>query len=331
MMNRKRKLSGLLPGCLLPVCLLTMTVAGCTDNVVPATDTELSIQLHARGGALEGAATRTEQGDAFTASVAFSSTAGAYSSLDKAYEGVWTADVSTSGDLAWKTGGGITTPEYSPYGDDLYLVAYAPAQTPSSGTVTYDLTTQPDLLYANELQGNRWDGNRFAGNTQSDKDQPLVFNHLLTRLSFKVCKKQAGGLAVRVIRITVNGADTQAVFPLSTGQAAFSTPDGNKGLSLTVAGGGADISSTVPVEVGKLMLPPVDTPSAYTLTVETSVGTYNNVNISYEDTQGDKLLKAGISHEITLAITDRELEVSSITVAPWTLIDAGSLDIGERD
>lgn len=344
LMKRKRLI--LLPACL---CLLSL-LSGCTDNDDSAATEEIvPVRLFARGGALEGVsggspqggATRTEPGVAFTASVAFSSVEGEYTSLDGPCEGIWTADVaapvsgSTEGGVTWRTEGGATAaPVYPRYGDYLYLVAYAPVQSkPTDGTVAYTLTGQEDLLYVKELQGNKRDGNRFSGNTQSASDKPLVFNHLLTRLSFKARKKQADGLTVKINKITVNGADTQATVPLATGIPAFSTPaDGSKGLSLTPTGG-VDVAGTDNVEVGSLMLPPVEKPDTYTLTIETSVGNYNNVRIDYGNgTNASQLLRPGVSHEVVLNVGDHELSVLSVTVEPWksVLVD-GDLDIGGRD
>lgn len=343
-MKRKRLI--LLPACL---CLLSL-LSGCTDNDDSAATEEIvPVRLFARGGALEGvsdgspddASTRIEPGVAFTASVAFSSVEGEYASLDGPCEGIWTADVaaptsgSTEGGVIWRTEGGATAaPVYPRYGDYLYLVAYAPAQSkPTDGTVAYTLTGQEDLLYVKELQGNKRDGNRFSGNTQSASDKPLVFNHLLTRLSFKARKKQADGLTVKINKITVNGADTQATVPLATGIPTFSTPvDGSTGLSLTPTGG-VDVAGTDNVEVGSLMLPPVEKPDTYTLTIETSVGNYNNVRIDYGNgTNASQLLRPGVSHEVVLNVGDHELSVLSVTVEPWksVLVD-GDLDIGGRD
>lgn len=344
LMKRKRLI--LLPACF---CLLSL-LSGCTDNDDSAATEEIvPVRLFARGGALEGvsdgspddASTRIEPGVAFTASVAFSSVEGEYTSLDGPCEGIWTADVaapvsgSTEGGVTWRTEGGATAaPVYPRYGDYLYLVAYAPAQSnPTDGTASYILTGQEDLLYVKELQGNKRDGNRFSGNTQSASDKPLVFNHLLTRLSFKARKKQADGLTVKINKITVNGAQTQATVPLATGIPAFSTPaDGSKGLSLTPTGG-VDVAGTDNVEVGSLMLPPVEKPDTYTLTIETSVGNYNNVRIDYGNgADASQLLRPGVSHEVVLNVGDHELSVLSVTVEPWksVLVD-GDLDIGGRD
>ena len=338
----KRKLKTLLPLCCpLVFAVLSGLAAGCTDSdsgEVSPVEEAIPVQLFARGGALEGSAaatlTRTEPEEAFKASVAFSSASGQYAPLTGEKEGIWTADVDKSGGMTWNTEGGKAAPVYPPYGDYLYLVAWAPVTAPTDGTVIYPLTGQQDLLYVSELRGCKWDGERFYGNTLSEKNKPLTFNHLLTRLRFKACKKKNGGLPVTIRKVTVNEAKTQAIIPLATGEPSFNTPSsGTAGLSLTPAESSNEVASTTPVELGNLMLPPLDgnAGAEYTLTVETSTGTYNNVRITYSDAQSSEILKAGMSHVVTLALSDYALSITSITVEPWELVDAGDLGIGDRD
>lgn len=318
----KRKLLGILSS----YCLLLL-LQGCTDvTALPDTgEAVVPVQLCARGGALQGStATRIEPKEAFSASIAFSTASGNYTSLsDDECEGIWNASVSTSEEVTWasKGDGGVTlaSPFYPRYGAYLYLVAYAPQAVPTNGAVTYTLSGQEDLLYVEELKGNRWDGGAFSA---------LTFNHLLTRLCFKA-KKQADGLAVKITRITVNEAPTQAVVSLATGVAEFSATA--PGLSLAPDGGGTEISNATPVSVGNLMLPPLSDTGKYTLTVETSVGTYSNIEISYGGTPGADILKAGMSHDVTLSIADKSLSISSIEVKKWLLIIAGDVEIGDRD
>lgn len=329
----KRKLLGILSS----YCLLLL-LQGCTDlTALPDTgEAAVPVRLCARGGALHSSVvTRTEPKEAFTASVVFSTTQGDYTSLsDDEYEGVWETSVSAEGVMTWtsKVVGGSTlaSPFYPRYGAYLYLVAYSPKAVPANGEVTYTLTGQEDLLYVNELQGNRWDGEKFSGNTQPVKDKSLTFNHLLTRLCFKACKKQADGPAVKITCVTVNEALTQAVVPLATGVTVFSASS-TPGLSLTPPNDGTDVKTTTPVAVGNLMLPPLGDTDTYTLTVETSVGTYSNIEISYGGTPAANILKAGMSHEVTLSIADNALSITSIEVEEWTLVDAGDVEIGERN
>ena len=341
-MMMKRKLKTLLPLCCpLVFAVLSGLAAGCTDSdsgngEVPQVEEAIPVQLFARGGALEGTATltRTEPEEAFKASVAFASESGQYASLTGEKEGIWTADVDQSGTITWNTEGGKAAPVYPPYGDYLYLVAWAPMAVPTSGTVIYPLTGQEDLLYVSELRGCKWDGERFSGNTLSKNDKPLAFNHLLTRIRFEACKKKNEGLPVTIQKVTVNEAKTQAIVPLATGEPSFNTPSGSTaGLSLTPADGSNEVANTTPVELGNLMLPPLDgnAGAEYTLTVETSAGIYNNVRITYSDAQSSEILKAGMSHVVTLALSDYALSITSITVEPWELVDAGDLGIGDRD
>ncbi|MEL5892571.1 fimbrillin family protein [Bacteroides sp. GD17] len=341
-MMMKRKLKTLLQVYrLLAFAGIAGIAAGCTDSdsdsseVYPVEEA-VPVQLFARGGALEDtvALTRTEPEEAFKASVAFASASGQYASLTGEKEGIWTADVDKSGGMTWNTEGGKAAPVYPLYGDYLYLVAWAPVTAPTDGAATYALTGQQDLLYVSELRGCKWDGERFYGNTMSEKNKPLTFNHLLTRIRFKACKKKDGGLPVKILKITVNEAKTQAVVPLATGEPAFSTPSGStNGLSLEPENGNNEVASTTPVELGNLMLPPLDGSAGaeYTLTVETSTGTYNNVKITYGEDQSSGILKAGMSHVVTLTLSDYTLSITSITVEPWELVDAGDLGIGDRD
>lgn len=326
-------------------------LSGCAGSLVPpeAAGGALPVRLYARGGALEGTGTttttRTAPGEAFTASVAFTSASGQYAPLTGMYEGVWTADVDASGKMEWNTGGGISAPVYPPDGAYLYLAAIAPAATLQGGTATYTLTGQQDLLYAGELRGCMWDGERFSGNTYVQNDRPLLFTHLLTRLQFKACKGQTANSDVRITRITVNEAKTQAAVPLATGVPSFS---GSAGMSLVPSDG--SVTSTTPAYLGSLMLPPAADGEAYTLTVETSVGTYSHVQIAYDNGASGNL-QAGISHEVTLRISyndpgpgpgpgpdpgtdpdpEPEPETTPLTitvaVGEWTVVNAGNLEI----
>ena len=337
----RRKLKTLLPLCCpLVFAVLSGLAAGCTDSdsgngEVPQVEEAIPVQLFARGGALEGTATltRTEPEEAFKASVAFASESGQYASLTGDKEGIWTAAVDNSGTITWNTESGKAAPVYPLYGDYLYLVAWAPEAVPKDGTVTYTLTGQEDLLYVSELRGCKWDGERFSNNTLKERDKPLTFNHLLTRIRFEACKKKNEGLPVTIQKVTVNETKTQAIVPLATGEPSFNTPSGGTaGLSLTPADGSNEVASTTPVELGSLMLAPLGGNEGveYTLTVETSTGIYNNVKITYSDTQSSEILKAGISHVVTLTLSDYALSITSITVEPWKLIEAGDLGIGER-
>lgn len=109
----KQKLS-ILPA-FLSLCGL---LSGCAGSIIPpeAGDEALAVQLYARGGALEGTGTttRTQPGEAFTASVAFATGSGQYAPPAGTYGGVWTARVDASGKIGWDTDDGIASPVYPP-------------------------------------------------------------------------------------------------------------------------------------------------------------------------------------------------------------------------
>lgn len=237
-------------------------------------------------------------------------------------------------DATVQTTGSVSLPDNSFYpenGDWIYLVAVTPKLSSSSaynsvgGSVSYTLTGQTDLMYAKQIKGNRWDGSRFS-NTDNTKDSPLEYMHLLTQLKFKAQKEATGGLTVKVKSITIKGLTTATV-ALSSGKTTFSGNEGS--LKLTVADGGKEISGTTPAtDLGYLLLPPLASNKAYKLTVETSIGTFEDLEITFDSVSGgagsgNDHFAQGHSYEITLNIGDRELEVISVTVADWTTVKSG--------
>lgn len=95
-----------------------------------------------------------------------------------------------------------------------------------AGTVSFVLTGQTDLLYASQIQGNRWADGHFPS---------LVFDHQLTQLSFQAKKTLQNGVSVWVKSITVKEAKPLASLKLATGEVTFSTttehPPGTDGGS----------------------------------------------------------------------------------------------------
>lgn len=63
---------------------------------------------------------------------------------------------------------------------------------------------------------------------------------------------------------------------------------------------------------------PLQAGDTYTLTVETSIGTFSGLTVNYA--AGENLLQAGMSHTVTLTIGDHELGITSVTVQPWTTV-----------
>lgn len=254
----------------------------------------------------------------------------------------WYADtkVTTNGSIALSG-----NPVYPQYGDWLYLVAVAPKPTSytdaDAGTVGYTLDGQTDILYAKQIQGNRWDGSRFSKNTDNTV-RPLEYTHQLTQLKFKAKKAADKGLTVKVKSITVKAVTSAMTLTLKDGNAAFS---GSSNLALTLAdGNGTEIKSATAIDLGVLLLPPSTSDKAYKVTVDTSVGKFEDLSIDFSSSSnsssssgsngssgsgsasGDHFAK-GHSYEVTLNISDKELEILSVTVAPWSTEDKGDLDL----
>lgn len=298
-------------------------LAACSADVSLPVEEAVPLDLCAGGDALiQTSVTRADNlpEKAFDATVMLTTRKGDYSGLTAKYEGSHGVAVGTNGSVSWKLQSGVQ-PVYPETGSWLYAVAISPTGvSDGSGNVSYTLTGKEDLLYAPEIRGNKWDGDRFAGNTNSGYDKPLEFSHLLTRLRLKACKKQTGGLAVKITRVKVNEAENTVTLPLATGVPAFS---GTKGLSLLPGEGNA--GKEVPADgttitLGDLLLPPLAAGHTYTLDVETSTGTYQDIPITFSGTSTDRMFQAGVSHEVTLKLSDNELGILSVKVTPWELV-----------
>ena len=308
---------------LLPLTLFA--AIGCSDNIQSGDKDVETIQLYVAGSGLS-AATKADIVP-FGTTIFASTQSGVYTSLSATDEWMKDADVAANGSVSFKDN---SKPSYPETGGWIYLIAVAPAVQTSAGntgngTVTYVLSDTPqDLLYAKEIRGSRWDGQRFSGNTVHADDKPLAYEHLLTQLKFKARKAIAGGLDVTVTKITVQDVQTSVTLTLSDGTTTFS---GQSSVSLalgsnnTVSG-----SSTDAIDLGSILLPPLST-GTYTITVETSIGTFAGVKLNIPATNAETPapLQPGVSHEITLNIYDTSLDISSVKVSEWTPVERGEL------
>lgn len=319
----KRNITSLL---LLPALL---SVAGCSDKIAPDGRVTEPIQLYAAGDGLSAASKAADAAkiEPFGTTIFASTQSGIYTALDAPYEWTKAANVAANGSVSFTDN---SKPSYPETGGWIYLVAVAPtagnnAIDTDNGTVTYTLNDTPqDLLYAKEIRGSRWDNQRFFGNSDVTKDQPLVYNHLLAQLKFEARKADDAGLAVQITKITVNNVQTKATVALADGTTTFADP--KSPLNLTPANDGVKVNSTSPVEVGNLFVPPLQS-GTYTITVETSVGTFPNVSINFTGDNGR--LKAGVSNMVTLTISDTSLGITSVKVAEWTTVPQGEFNLVE--
>lgn len=318
-------------------CLLLLlfpavwSVTGCS-NSHDAIDTEGSrerIELTVSGGGLTTATRATATNIVpFKATVLATTRRGDYSGLSGNYE--WTKEVQVGADRS-VTFLEPTNPEpnYPANGDYIYLTAIAPKPTKiDNNEVSYTLDGTQDLLYAQEIEGNKWDNYRFAGNPISSNDKPLAFEHLLTQLQFKAVKKSDDGLPVTITKISVKNVKTEVLLQLSNGIVMCSS---NNEVSLSL-NPGITVDKTTQVDIGNLLLPPLSgIGSTYIIDVETSVGKFTDVSLEFgEDTDPSKHFQPGVSHEITLNIEDTSLGITTVSVASWTPTEGGKIDLIEN-
>ncbi|WP_301704815.1 fimbrillin family protein [uncultured Parabacteroides sp.] len=290
--------------------LALLPVTGCSDKMAQEESAPVPINLYATGKDLS-AVTKATEIVPFGTTIFASTQSGVYTTLDALYEWKKEANVGKDGSVSFTDN---SKPSYPETGGWIYLVAVAPQAATidqSKGTVTYTLSNTPqDILYAKEIRGSRWDNQRFSNNTNSANDKPLVYDHLLTQLKFKAKKVNNTAKSVKVTKISVKNVKNVLSVPLATGKPACS---GSAQLDLTPANG-VEVSGTL-TAIGSLLLPPLESGS-YSITVETSIGIFSDVPITF-DKSTLQPFQSGVSHEITLAISDASLEVVTVKVADW--------------
>lgn len=304
---------------LLPVFL---SLPGCSDTGYPdKRDSQVPVELRVSDEGLEAGTKVSKTITPFLTSIFATTRKGDYTAPTAPYEWKKEAAVPEDGSIVLPD-----TPNYPENGSWLYLVAVSPqlVSWDGSSTVSYTLDGKTDLLYAKEIQGNRWDGLRFSNNTNG-KVTPLGYVHLLTKLTFKAKKEKTEGLTVTIKKITVKGVKNMAQLTLATGETSFS---GTADHALILPGEGTPIQTTDVTSLeGLLLLPPVKSgEELYKLTVETSSGIFENVPVDFGASM-EQPFQQGHSYVITLNIGDQELGISSVTVSPWTTIDNGSIDL----
>ena len=290
--------------------LALLPVTGCSDKMAQEESAPVPINLYATGKDLS-AVTKATEIVPFGTTIFASTQSGVYTTLDALYEWKKEANVGKDGSVSFTDN---SKPSYPETGGWIYLVAVAPQAATidqSKGTVTYTLSNTPqDILYAKEIRGSRWDNQRFSGNTNSANDKPLVYDHLLTQLKFKAKKVNNTAKSVKVTKISVKNVKNVLSVPLATGKPVCS---GSAQLDLTPANG-VEVSGTL-TAIGSLLLPPLESGSC-SITVETSIGIFSDVPITF-DKSTLQPFQSGVSHEITLAISDASLEVVTVKVADW--------------
>ena len=301
----------------------------CSSDPEQSGSERVPIELHASGGGT--VTTKADQTitESFPTTVFASLRDGDYTGLTSispaGYEWIKDTEVAINGTVSLPD-----DPAYPENGSWIYLIAVSPQVSSSyqsaAGTVSYTLTGQDDLMYARQIKGNRWDGSRFSNNADQALVTPLNYIHLLTQLKFKAQKAAVQGLPVKVSSITVKGVANRMTLNINNGEATF---EENSDLSLILAEGGKEISSTNASDLGALLLPPLGSGKSYKVTIETSIGKFEDLSIDFTGSgnPSDNLFAKGHSYEITFNISDSKLEILSVTVASWEPVPSGDIDL----
>lgn len=315
----------------------TLLLAGCSDSPdqPQPTPERVPIELHAAGeGVVSKAGTTTETGitASFNTTVFATTGNGVYTGLTPGGSYKWMKNTTV------QTSGALSLPDSPVYPDNdanIYLVAIAPGIAESSynnsnGTVTCNLDGQTDLMYAPQIAGNQKDGQRFSGNPTPTADKPLTYAHQLTQLTFKAKKTGSGTVTVQGLSVQ---AAPNATLTLSNGQVVFSGDA--KPMNLKLSGdAGITVIENRSTDIGALLLPPLEkTAAPYKVTVKTVDKEYTDLAINFDPVKDS--FAAGYSYAITLNFnTDpvddtKELEILSVSVAPWETTESGDLTLTE--
>lgn len=299
---------------------LTGCVAG---DPLPSEAEEIPVVLHAGSGS--GTKAIVDEGDAFAPLLLCSAVAGEYSTLE------WkqTVSVGTDGSVVYPG----AVPVYPRYGAYIHIIGIYPADgAVADGEAVFRADGQTDLMYAPELTGNRWDGLRIYGNSDSSKDRPLRFGHLLSQLqltAIRTANDLAGKKQFRILSIRLKDIPGQATVRLGGVQegeerVAWSDP-GIREPVLSKDPADSDKNNLIdstdpdnPDAVGWILLPPAE---YYEADITTTVGNFDNIIIRPDE----GAFIGGLAHKVILTLNDRSLSVTGVTKEDWTNEDGGEV------
>lgn len=278
------------------------------DNVIDA-----PVEIKMSAGVMEiTTKAAIEQNKAFDARVIASSTSADYTSL------LWTG--ANAGNISVAEGGAVTfTPEqfYPANGTDIYMIGIAPQPTNqiSAGSVDYTITGEEDIMYANQISGNK--------NDKTDKK--IEFNHLLTQLKIKVLAENQEAIDAwgTITSIEVVNAPTLLTLSLKDGKIAGNSTDSDiKNLNLIGLTTGMSIPNKKDSEEAKdagycMVLP--KTTDLYQLSVVTSKIT-TAVPITLQNLTK---LEASTAYTVTLTFKSTNVDVTA-TTGEWKTDITGS-------
>lgn len=272
------------------LALLALSMASCSNENEPANGSDELVEVKLNASVFNVATKAiVNKGDAFDAQVFKSETTGTYSD---AGQGVtFATDGTTTLTSAW----------YYPVDADksLYLMGYSPKTgtgiVNTSGTVTFTIDGDMDVMVAAEVSGNR--------DTQVGE---MAFAHQLSQIQFEVAKSaNVTETDMTITSITVKDVspEVKLVMPATV------TYEGTaKDLTVKGTSPSAALTATA-VECGYIMVPPAAT---YTVDIVTNKGTFSDVTINPST---GEFVKAS-AHVITLTFDAQEASVTG-SVGEW--------------
>lgn len=304
--------------------LLGGWLTGCVSgDPLSIDEEEIPVVLHAGSGG--GTKAIVNEGDAFAPLLLCSAVAGDYS----APEWQQTVSVDTDGGVVYPG----AVPLYPRYGAYIHIIGIYPAHAVvANGEAVFRADGQTDLMYAPELMGNRWDGLRIYGNSDSSKDRPLRFGHLLSQLQLTAVrtaadladKKQFRIQSIRLKNIPGQAAVRLGMVEEGAERVTWSDP-GIREPVLTKDPADPEKNNLIdstdpeqPDEVGWILLPPAE---YYEADITTTVGDFNNILIRPDE----GAFGGGLAHKVILILNDRSLSVLGVTMEDWTDTDGGEI------
>lgn len=201
---------------------------------------------------------------------------------------------------------------YYPYADESNGFSVSAPAAGKAPALNVKLDGTQDVMFAKPVAGNR-----------DVKPAALQFEHVLTQLHFKIVDVNKGLKDYEIRNIVFQEANTVSAMNIETGEfGQWSAPaelevPGIKGEGIVFDGGD---SYSMAIGDPIMLQPGLD---SFMLRVETSGGTYSNVEIKPDGASAT--FDAGRSYEITLFV-DEQVEIFvSVAVENWIFGGTGSV------
>ena len=202
---------------------------------------------------------------------------------------------------------------YNTDGSSTTLVGFYPGSAVTEGKVSFIIPEEGDMdiMTTEEFSGNK---------TTIIDNNDIVFSHKLSKIAFKVQKKDGYEGDATIKKITLKGTYRKALLSLPS-TISFETNSGSD--EITVRNTDLALDNSVK-DAGVVMVQP-----GQSMTVDITVGsnstpTFIDVPINIT---GNATTEAGNAYAITLSFSGKEVESLAATITPWGNETEGSGDI----